>query len=73
MLFAGFALMPAAVAAFPPVLIIPIATLTVLTLLASRTAEADEAARHSVVVDQLTGLLATAQRFRRVPRSCPII
>ena len=57
MLFCGFVLMPSEVAALPPVLAIPIALLIVLTLLAARTAGADEDSRDAVVIDPLTGLL----------------
>ncbi len=57
MLVAGLTLMPAAVAATPPVLILPMALLVVISLLASRTAGVEAHSRQSVVADQLTGLL----------------
>ena len=57
MLAVGVVLMPSAFAAMPPVVTQPIAWLIVLSLLASRTAAADEQSRLSVVVDPLTGLL----------------
>jgi len=53
---AGFALMPAAVEAMPPILIVPVTVLAVIVLLAARTAEADEDSREAVIVDPLTGL-----------------
>jgi diguanylate cyclase (GGDEF)-like protein len=56
MLAAGFGLMPAAVAAMPPILIVPITSLAMIVLLAARTADADQDSRQAVVVDPLTGL-----------------
>ncbi len=57
MLIAGLTLMPAAVASTPPVLILPLALLIVISILASRTAGIEAHSRQSVVADRLTGLL----------------
>ncbi len=60
MVGAAFAFMPAAVAAMPPVVIFPVVLVLVISLLAALLTGADEDSRHSVIVDQLTGLLNRA-------------